>query len=171
MSVLTPSSSGEPQDPLLDAIEFSRGMGNYFFLPIFLVFGFCVVLLLFGAGSGSISLLHSRIFLVYAALTGMGFGFWRASRRPRATLLIIQAVILMVLDVVWVGWILFTPSTSLSPSRDLLGWAGGVWGVMWALTVFVGLGSASIKCFQVSRLVRNMPFEKRVVRIRRTHNK
>jgi hypothetical protein len=83
-----------------------------------------------------------------------GFVFWRISRKPRARLLFAVGLILACLDVIWPGWI----SYSISPDHDQLtgatGWLQTLFEIAWAVTLFTGMGRASIKCFQLWNLLR-----------------
>jgi hypothetical protein len=147
-------------DELREAVEFSRRMGNYLFLPFFIVFGFCTVFLLPISLSGWYAALRSRIFLLYSGLMLFGFVFWRASRKPRASLLLAESLILIVLDVAWAAWIIYAISPNPSPPIPWLDnisavrWLRTAWGILWAMLVFVGVGGASIRCFQYRNLLR-----------------
>jgi hypothetical protein len=129
-------------------------MGKYLFLPFLIVFGACTTLMLLVMGDDWRATLGSRIFLVYSGLTLFGFIFWRISRKPRARLLFAVGLILACLDVIWAGWIIY----SISPDNDQLtgamGWLKTLFGIAWAVTVFAGMGGASIKCFQLWNLLR-----------------
>ena len=141
-------------DELREAIQFSRKMGKYFFLPLLIVFGACTFLMLLVMGGEWRATLESRIFLLYSGLMLFGFMFWRISRKPRARLLFGMGLILACFDVIWVVWVIY----SISPDRGLLthaiGWLQTLFGIAWAVTVFAGMGGASIKCFQLWNLLR-----------------
>jgi hypothetical protein len=133
---------------LLDSIAFFRRMGNYLFLPFFIVFGFCTAVLL-GTFDGPIkSLLESRLFTAYACLTFAGFAFWRLSRKPRPPMLFAVGTILAILDLIWASRLLYLLATG----------QGKVVALRWsyALVVLVGMGGASLKCFRLWRLLRSM---------------
>jgi hypothetical protein len=148
----------EPQipssDELRDAIQFSQRIGKYLFLPFLIVFGACTTLMLLVMGDEWRATLGSRIFISYSGLTLFGFILWRISRKPGARLLFAIGSTLACLDIIWVGWIIY----SISPDNDRLtgamGWLRTLLGIAWAVTVFTGMGGASIKCFQLWSLLR-----------------
>jgi hypothetical protein len=150
---------GSEDDELREAVKFSRRMGNYFFLPFFIVFGFCTVFLLPISLSGWNVALRSPIFLVYTGLMMFGFVSWRLSREPRASLFLAEGLILALLDLAWAVWVIYAISPNPSPPIPGLDNISGVrWlrtalGIMWAMLVFVGMGGASIKCFQFWNLL------------------
>jgi hypothetical protein len=129
------------EDDLLAIITFSRKMGNYLFLPIFVVFGCCTLFMLATIDEGWRRLLASRIFLLYICFTLFGFVFWKLSRKPRSGLFLVEGSILALCAFGWAAWILFA---QFSPTP----WIRVLPGVMWVMFVFVGIGAASIKCFQ-----------------------
>ncbi len=147
-------------DEVREAVKFSRRMGNYLLLPFFIVFGFCTVFLLPISLSGWDAALRSPIFLVYTGLMMFGLVFWRVSRKPRASLFLAEALMLVLLDLAWAAWIICAISRNpLPPIPGLDNIPGVRWlrtalGILWAMVVFVGMGGASIKCFQCWNLLR-----------------
>ena len=146
-------------DQLREAVKFSKRMGNYFFLPFFIVFGFCTVFLLPISVSGWYAALRSPIFLVYTGLMMFGFVSWRVSRKPRASLFLAEGLILLILDLAWATWVIYAISPNPSPPLPLDNISGfrglrTAMGILWAMLVFVGMGGASIKCFQFWSLLR-----------------
>ncbi len=151
LRLTTPTDDNE----LREAIKFSRRMGNYLFLPFFIVFGVCIVFMLLISLNGWQAALQSRIFLVYAGLMLVGFAFWRVSRKPRVRLFFAEGLILALLDLTWAVWIIYaiSPTLSLETVPGVI-WLRTVAGIAWAMVVFAGMGGASIKCFQLWNLLR-----------------
>jgi hypothetical protein len=152
--MLHPNPQTPGSDELREAIQFSRRIGKYFFLPLLIVFGACMILMLLLMGDDWRATLGSRIFLVYSGLTLFGFVFWRISRKPRAWLLFGMGLILACLDVIWAGWVIHSISPDYHVPTGAIGWLRTLFGIAWAMTVFTGMGGASIMCFQLWNLLR-----------------
>ncbi len=126
---------------LVDSIRFFRRMGNYLFLPVFIVFGFCTAITLATNDDPTALLLKSNLFLGYLTAAGGGFALWRLSRRPRSAMLFVVGLVLGIIDLVWACWLTYLI-------------AGGEWKtvlfrVEYALAVLIGVGAASLKCFKL----------------------
>ena len=129
-------------------------MGNYFFLPLLIVFGACTTIMLVMIGGEWRATLRSRIFLTDSVLMLFGFVFWRISRKPRARLLFGMGLILACLDVFWVGWVIYSISPDHDQPNGAISWLKTLFGIAWAVTVFSGMGWASIRCFQLWSFLR-----------------
>jgi hypothetical protein len=144
----------QPDEPVvLDAIKFSRRMGNYLYLPLFIVFGFCIVVMLISlmGENGWQSQEERTMFNVSAIAMVSGFVLWRLSRRPRSALFLAQGILLAVLTAIWVGWFLWNVGFNFSNF-----WRRGLTQFDWFVIVAVGMGVASIKCLRLSRLLRSV---------------
>ncbi|MGB2669186.1 MAG: hypothetical protein WA621_05530 [Candidatus Acidiferrum sp.] len=126
---------------LVDSIRFFRRMGNYLFLPFFIVFGFCTaIMLVFNDGPWNL-LLKSNMFFGYLTLAGAGLALWRLSRRPRSGMLFAVGLALAIIDLTWVCWLLY-----LIASGE---WKTILFRVEYALAVLIGVSAASLKCFKL----------------------
>jgi hypothetical protein len=126
---------------LVDSIRFFRRMGNYLFLPLFIVFGFCTAIMLAANDGPWNLLLKSNLFLGYLTLTGAGLALWCLSRRPRSAMLFAVGLVLAIIDLIWACWLIYLI-------------VGGEWKVIlfrveYALAVLIGIGAASLKCFKL----------------------
>jgi len=129
-------------------------MGNFFFLPICIVCGFCALVSFPDPRYGWRQFFFSKDFSVYAALASLSFLLWWISRRPRALLFFAEGSILAVLDAIWAGWILHSDARLPAAVNGISGRAWAAFGILWAMTVFAGMGTASIRCFQCWALLR-----------------
>lgn len=148
-----PNVSQPDERYLLDAIKFSRRMGNYLYLPLFLVSGFCLgVMVSFVAGEKSWRTQEQRIlFYIFAVATLAAAILWLLSRRPRASLLLAQSILFAVLTLVWVGWFLWNIGFNFANF-----WRQGLSRLDWFFFVALGIGAASIKCLRLSRSLRSV---------------
>jgi hypothetical protein len=136
------------EESLLDSIAFFRRMGNYLFLPLFIVFGFCTAFMVLSHQGPWRVLLGSNFFLVYLTLAVAGFVLWRLSRRPRPPMLFAVGLILATIDLIWAVWLIYL---------ILIGkWKDILFRVEYALAVLIGIGGASLKCFQLWNLFRRV---------------
>jgi hypothetical protein len=144
----TLSSQAPEEKMLIESIAFFRRMGNYLFLPVFIVFAFCTAIML-GADFGDrTTLFASTFFRVNFILMVAGFVFWRLSRRPRPTMLLSVGLLLAGIDIVWVGWLIYLLGTG--------GWKTVVFRSEYALAVLIGIGGAAAKCFQYWNVLRRI---------------
>lgn len=126
---------------LADSIRFFRRMGNYLFLPFFIVFGFCTMIMLAANDGPWDLLLKSNLFSGYATFAGAGLALWRLSRRPRPAMLLAVGLILAIIDLIWASWLIY-----LIASGE---WKSVLLRVEYALAVLIGVGAASLKCFRL----------------------
>lgn len=158
------SSSNQPDEAfLVGAIKFSRRMGNYLYFPVFLVCGFCAVAMLVMEGSHWKTRQEGALFNLYAALATSSFVLWRLSRKPRATLFLVEGVLLAGLTAVWVGWFVLNLIAHFSQF-----WPGALFGSRWFLFVAIGMGAASVKCLRLwndLRSIGDAPLESMLERI------
>ncbi len=158
------SSSNQPDEAfLVDAIKFSKRIGNYFYFPVFLVCGLCAVAMLAMEGTHWATRQESALFDLYAASAVSSFLLWRLSRKPRATLFLIEGVLLAGLTSVWVGWFVFNLIAHFWRF-----WPGAPFGSQWFLFVAVGMGTASVKCLRLwndLRSIGDAPLESMLERI------
>jgi hypothetical protein len=144
----TPSSQAPDEKMLVESIAFFRRMGNYLFLPVFLVFAFCTAIML-GADFGDRkTLFASTFFRLNFILMIAGFFFWRLSRRPRPTMLLSVGLLLAAIDSIWAGWLIY-----LLARGD---WKTVVFRWEYALAVLIGIGGAAAKCFQYWNVLRHI---------------
>ncbi len=123
---------------VLDAIKFSRRMGNYLFLPVFLVCGFCSLTMLAHDMRSEV-----RAFEFFTLSAALSFILWRLSRVPRPKLFLLEGVLFGGLTLVWVGWFIFNLVFRLPEfGPNLLHFS-------YFLVVSTGMGTASIKCFRL----------------------
>jgi hypothetical protein len=123
-------------------------MGNYLFLPVFLVFAFCTAIML-GADFGDRkTLFASTFFRINFILMVAGFLFWRLSRRPRPTMLLLVGSLLAAIDIIWAGWLIYLLATG--------NWKTVVFRLEYALAVLIGIGVAAAKCFQYWSMLRQV---------------
>jgi hypothetical protein len=158
-------SSGKQLDEafLVDAIKFSRRMGNYLYFPVFLVCGLCAAAMLVVGEGHWVTRQERALFSVYAGLAIGGFVLWRLSRRPRATLFLVEGVLLAGLTAVWVSWFVFNVF-----AHFLQLWPSALFRSHWFLFVAVGMGAASLKCLRLwshLRLIGDAPLESMLERI------
>jgi hypothetical protein len=142
----TPLDVQLSEDFVLDAIKFSRRMGNYLYLPVFLVCGFCSLVIL----AYDIRPQEVRALELFAPSAVVTFILWRLSRVPRAKLFLVEGVLFAALTIVWVGWFIFNLVFRLPTFwPNLLH-------VSYFLVVSTGMGTASIKCFRLWSKLRAM---------------
>lgn len=142
--------NSQPPDEkmLVESIAFFRRMGNYLFLPVFIVFSFCTAVML-GADFGDRkTLFASTFFRVNFILMVAGFLFWRLSRRPRPMMFLSVGLLLAAIDIVWAGWL-----TYLLASGE---WKTVLFRWRYALAVLIGIAGASAKCFQYWSMLRQV---------------
>jgi hypothetical protein len=147
------SASQRSESHLVDAIRFSRRMGNYLYLPLFLVCGFCAVVMAVSlvGETGWRTPEERTSFYVFAIAALSGAILWRLSRRPRATLFQAQGILLAALGIIWVGWFIANLAFNFSHF-----WKKGLGGIEWFLAVAVGIGAAAIRCLRLSRSLRGV---------------
>jgi len=133
---------------LADSIRFFRRMGNYLFLPLFIVFGFCTTVMLAANDSPWNLMLKSNIFLGYLTLAGAGFALWRLSRRPRSAMLFAVGLVLAIIDLIWACWLIYLIANGE--------WKTILFRVEYALAVLIGVGAASLKCFKLLSAFRHV---------------
>jgi hypothetical protein len=123
-------------------------MGNYLFLPLFIVFGFCTVFMVLSRQDSWRVLLGSNFFRSSLAFAVAGFVFWRLSRRPHQPMLFAVGMILATIDLIWTVWL---------AHLILIGeWKSVLFRWEYALAVLIGVGGASLKCFQLWNLFRRI---------------
>ncbi len=133
---------------LLDSIRFFRRMGNYLFLPLFIVFGVCTAFMLAVNDGPWKFLLKSNLFFGYLSLAGAGFALWRLSRRPRPAMLFAVGLVLAIIDLVW--------AVSLIHLIISGEWKVVLFRVEYAVAVLIGVGGSSLKCFQLWNVFRGV---------------
>jgi FtsH-binding integral membrane protein len=147
------STNPQTESSLVDAIKFSRRMGNYLYLPLFLVCGFCaLVMYSFFLGEPDSNMSGQRsVFYVFAIAAISGAILWWLSRKPRATLFLAQGVFLVGLWIIWVAWYLGNLAFNFSHF-----WKRGLGGVEWFVAVALAMGAAAVKCLSLSRSLKNV---------------
>ncbi len=147
------SSSPPTESFLVDAIKFSRRMGNYLYLPLFLVCGFCALgtYSFFLGEPGSDMSGQRSVFYVYVLASVSGAILWRLSRKPRATLFLAQGIFLVALWIAWAGWYIGNLLFNFSHF-----WKRGLGSVEWFFCVALAIGAAAIKCLSLSRSLRGV---------------
>lgn len=106
----TPADIDELQSFVLDARGFSKRMGNYLYLPVFLVCGFCSLVML----ASHIALQERGASEFFTFSVVISFVLWRLSSTPRARLFLVEGILLGWLTFVWVGWYIFNLAVHLS---------------------------------------------------------
>lgn len=144
----TPDSQSPDEKMLVESVAFFRRMGNYLFLPVFIVFAFCTAIMLGVDFGDRKTLFASTFFRLNFILMLAGFVFWRLSRRPRSTMLLSVGLLLAAIDIVWAGWLIYLLGTR--------GWKTVVFRSEYALAVLIGIGGAATKCFQYWSLLRRV---------------
>lgn len=141
-------------------ILFSRRIGNYLYLPFFVV---CLVALLLALEELSLGFSfwqNQRGFGFGLIVVGMSsFALWRLSRRPRPLKFLVEGLVISLLLVAWIGTLIFGMlygEPNWRRTNLILGVVGLVGSFLWFLFASYGMFRGAQSCFRMWRELKQM---------------
>jgi hypothetical protein len=123
---------------LIEVIRFSRRMGNYLFLPLFVVFAFCSVFAIGWYISGDPLSSRANYFIFFLTMTG--FVLWWLTRKPSAGAFLGMGLVLSAIGLAAVSIVAYRFSTE-EPTLALILQIPSA--AVWVL----GTGRVAVHCF------------------------